>query len=1226
MLVEMGSSNLNFSNEDTARVLCQLAIQSGPSLPGDTLREVHVVFKEPSFVGRLLEIIEKRLVAIRTNWREHNYMELLITLTLRVFELSSVSTKNHAKTLLQTAREATLDWTSSLRREFLNAPDAEAAQQIALYGFYASLLCRRTFQFYAEHNLAISARDLTLWVQASVALQENAVVDIQKLQQTAKNMLVRDLKVAFHLQPLLKDAMGAYPECVGDGISRTWSDTSERSGVTLSQLSFLPEPHGRWIAAFASNRYEASCYAQLVHFNFVEGHLLVDHKRRGKLPRDIQDSEAVKELFGNQHLLTYPSALPGMTHRLSTLMKGQEVHFGMRDGQVVVRALTETNLLEFVPRDKFTGIPGVFDLPAELTDRCAHWMNVNTQCLEIRRAPEYWIKRQRDWEIYVPGRIATRAKVNLIDPQSDTFSKVARIFQHFERPEMLTVYQPRAYTGQLKVELRHMGLSFSVNNGMLECQQLNAHIDTDQDAGTWYGLQSKIVLRDITSGKRIIIIPLGEPTYRRHGMHVEVRIGSTNEYGRYKIDDILGRLSCPPERRLVYMKALCHALTSFCIPDPLTCRTGTEEAFSILRSGVAQPWIPLPPQHVLQIIASLAPQREYYPPNLRRLQKVVWDEHLTSTIQHDGYESLVRDILMRSNKLGRFATERMQNISLSDITHLRRRGELRRQPYERATQDTADYVSFDNVYIPRDRVTTSKAERVHEISRLILEGCSSLHVKSRLITLLQSSPVIGGFSSDGGLAAGESLVSQIEASVYENWGALVQFCRLADHDAPLLFRLGLLAFHSNSNMDMIRLFAAIATWDRLKDIPPPLCSGFVDIKTSSKPTTKLLETLIAPTYPEFNPRVRRRNVSRDLAGRNFQEHTDLCEEEGQMLANFIQHQWPTPADELMCSVSELELEVIDASLVLEEIIPEWERRRQNSRLKSYVNRIQALLDSIIPTGDVSLLHRCVVPDPNFTCRSRTQVVPSISRELVVKAGPRQGNSAGGNSTQASSIPPSTKVTLSPRKVTIHESEELETILRKFAGSANVMRSRYGTDLLGSLTALKNANEFSIQGRDMALSEVTFAVERARQAVAVYHREISVALAAGDSRSPWLKLGNIWPCVSTTEILVLLQSAVAHNFGVGMKEALVHYGLAVSTLQRMERLRQAILRNDKKAQNEELRNPGHENWSALKFPDWLLLEIDSDFLIRAEQVDVAQAMIAPRSGQNSVLQMNMGQGE
>jgi hypothetical protein len=47
---------------------------------------------------------------------------------------------------------------------------------------------------------------------------------------------------------------------------------------------------------------------------------------------------------------------------------------------------------------------------------------------------------------------------------------------------------------------------------------------------------------------------------------------------------------------------------------------------------------------------------------------------------------------------------------------------------------------------------------------------------------------------------------------------------------------------------------------------------------------------------------------------------------------------------------------------------------------------------------------------------------------------------------------------------------------------------------------------------------------------------------------------------------------------------------------------------------------------MTFPDWLLLEIDGDILLRAEQVQVALATVSPQTNENSVLQLLMGKGK
>ena len=121
--------------------------------------------------------------------------------------------------------------------------------------------------------------------------------------------------------------------------------------------------------------------------------------------------------------------------------------------------------------------------------------------------------------------------------------------------------------------------------------------------------------------RRSIITLLGQLSYERHGMHVIVRASSCNEYGRFGIDNVLGRLSSPPEPRLLYSKAQFHAFTSFVLPDPLTGRTGAEEALHTLRSGYSQPWTPLGDTvaSILRVIQSLSPSREYYPKDKRRL-------------------------------------------------------------------------------------------------------------------------------------------------------------------------------------------------------------------------------------------------------------------------------------------------------------------------------------------------------------------------------------------------------------------------------------------------------------------------------------------------------------------------------------------------------------------------------------------------------------------------------
>ncbi|PHH60875.1 hypothetical protein CDD81_1080 [Ophiocordyceps australis] len=60
--------------------------------------------------------------------------------------------------------------------------------------------------------------------------------------------------------------------------------------------------------------------------------------------------------------------------------------------------------------------------------------------------------------------------------------------------------------------------------------------------------------------------------------------------------------------------------------------------------------------------------------------------------------------------------------------------------------------------------------------------------------------------------------------------------------------------------------------------------------------------------------------------------------------------------------------------------------------------------------------------------------------------------------------------------------------------------------------------------------------------------------------------------------------------------------------------------------KELANPGHTNWDPLEFPESLLLEVESNLMIRSNQEDIASIMRAPPRNGNAVMQLNMGEGK
>ncbi|KAL4783382.1 hypothetical protein BJX76DRAFT_358023 [Aspergillus varians] len=405
---------------------------------------------------------------------------------------------------------------------------------------------------------------------------------------------------------------------------------------------------------------------QVVHYHALDGHLLVDWNPIGRLSAELRDSPIVQEIFGKEHLMVFPSSMVGMEFTLACLRNGHQVHFGKFANEIAIQVRVRDTVLRLVHRQYF-GTGAQADLPLPLISDCFHWLDIKSRRLEIRRRKHMWLfKRKGNWMLDMLTRQASHGQVLLVDPHSQLFEQAATVFQGFEDVERLTVFQPPVRN--LSVELKRMGLDFTVNaNGYLLCRELQAEIDPDQDSGTWYGLQSKIVLRDSTNHlKRSIIVPIAPcPT-----------TSMDHTYGRYQIDDILGRLKCESEPLLIYIKSLLHALTSFPLPDTLTGRTGTEEALDSLTSAISQPWNSISPAqaHPLIALAELTPRRYYYPENMKCQQQVLWNEDLTVTIQHEQYRSLIEELGERLDRLAKFSLHECHRLDLeprgaAELTH-----------------------------------------------------------------------------------------------------------------------------------------------------------------------------------------------------------------------------------------------------------------------------------------------------------------------------------------------------------------------------------------------------------------------------------------------------------------------------------------------------------------------------------------------------------------------------
>lgn len=326
ILIELGSSNMNFSSESVAALVSHLAMQAGPTLEDENLRSVHRVFLDGSFCNRLVNQLAQRLESISPNFREIFCMDMLITLMLRLYSMTSKPAFiSEAVKLLERARAITYCWIGLLRVEISKATDAGNARKWSQYAFISALLCRRTFAFHIEGDELLDATALRYFIECSITLQDNVVGDLKSLPHFPKTALIRDLKMVNRMRFIIRSSLQASKETLMTAIATFWP---EPVGVSreYSSLSFCKPPDEWWVQVIVEATKKLR--QQIVHYHLLQGILLIDGSQLGKLPHEHRESVTLKQLFGNQSLLTYPSAMPGMTYMLGFPMHGHQIHLG----------------------------------------------------------------------------------------------------------------------------------------------------------------------------------------------------------------------------------------------------------------------------------------------------------------------------------------------------------------------------------------------------------------------------------------------------------------------------------------------------------------------------------------------------------------------------------------------------------------------------------------------------------------------------------------------------------------------------------------------------------------------------------------------------------------------------------------------------------------------------------------------------------------------------------
>ncbi|KAK8069035.1 hypothetical protein PG994_005651 [Apiospora phragmitis] len=660
---QLAMPSIDFNQVETALVIFQSINEAGPCADdvSNELRDAHSLLHDQAFALSLLEALRAAFHRVHKNWECDVSLLIFSTICTRLLVMSrDQDIRVACGDLLSTIRSTTRDWVFYLLARRDESDIEQEAEDFDRRVLDMSLACCSTFLvgldeveliFGTRESIATYLEISTLIHDQGQAYDQQNQVNSGGLQApwTARSRKAESLsplmaislqswhRLCYLFQPFLADRIYQDHWCIDNAISTFWAGFSPGSEWTLGEKGYRH--------VMASSCCSSPGVPNIpISYDLFEGSLLVNGRPLSRLPSEYLQSPTYHRLFGKQPLEVSPSTEFGMQFTATRPREGAIIHFAMKNEHLIVRACK---------------------------DGSNHWLNIETGLLEFRHHKHLWCSAGALWRANTSSATITLKRNDkiLIDCRSNTAMLVGRILEALENPSYITIILDKV-NSELEVDLPRYDLTFTLKPGTVElrCKKYPGMcIDSAQSVGSLIGLKNKLVLRSETeiNGRKALVIPFGTPKVHgdQHSHPVTVilptefkGIGEHNPditrrtHHYYEIDTTLGRVIDNGSLRSKLLLCHLHAMTSHCLVDPLTGRTGTEESLRILKSAAVASFSRLDATDAGMLfgIAQLSPIRSFYPEYLMEMQQIKWDDSLHPLTQNDEYRWVALAILQQA--------------------------------------------------------------------------------------------------------------------------------------------------------------------------------------------------------------------------------------------------------------------------------------------------------------------------------------------------------------------------------------------------------------------------------------------------------------------------------------------------------------------------------------------------------------------------------------------------
>ncbi|RPA82425.1 hypothetical protein BJ508DRAFT_325423 [Ascobolus immersus RN42] len=1266
---------MNLTAPEVHTLIMQALWQVGPSIEDKSglegraliVPESHHDLLDFDFTSQFLEIVGTAADGVRSNW--HGAITVLTCMallarTLSVSENMEIKKRSHA--VLSRCRGYVLGWTRDLRRRLRTTENDTEADELRLKVVELAMICAQSFDvddidlWYLFEN---SDLDVAAYLECAAMVHDNLPAEDKTRSPAFECLYRRHMRLRDRAAPILRQLPR---RLLFSGLDIAVKNLWELYDPAEASWTILESPNQYWLERFSKETRKKKSLQ--VCFDLQSATLLVNGAPLRSLPKSYEEHKYYIRLFGKKILEVLPSMLHGMRFSARSKMNGHSVHFTLKGKELIIRSTKDNIIYQYLSHKDLGS-----DFPWLFKKDFAHWIAFDARTgnasVEFRPLTDPWTSKP-EWVLkkHSSGYWNFHNNIqnmSMLDPKGGLAIRLSERLAPIEMNENLHFLYSHA-TQLTTIELPRYGLDFILTpDFQLECRQFRGMVlDHNRRIGTFLGLRTYLVLRPLQgSGCRRLIVPHGEIRFQFGEVHPDeahpdvwidlapaklldrqqVHGLDRKEFKRkvsyhvYDLETELGRLTGNGTLTSHLFKTLLHGITSFCLPDALTGRTGTEEAIDSLKSNVVRSVqsFGFRDARLLRQISKLTPRRKLHANgfNVVDMFTGVKRRTLPTLSLHHGFHTLVEEIVRCVGRFGLFQeSEPVSPVIPPRDEMTRRRFCLKfAKLYSEESRCTPSSQQLDSVYIPRSGVTRDRELRVWEIARLTHNWETELVVSEDFHSVLSG---WGGEFEKGGVKNGTDilgyhahLLDKYIKVLQEQWCLLHRTLGKLDCGRDryrLMFFLASMAFSKNADMKVIRSLLAFATVDSLRNIPPPSGDTFTlhDTAFSRAKIEAILEQHARPYY----------DYCRTLSVIKFsnmtaEAHSDKKRDQYHSLraaafanySNQLEARYPgrTAVESyaidrnFKCYVNS----PLQAQFACEKQVLVW---KTNDSFSVYTRKLEAMLQDI------------QAPEEPFSVDIGQ--IYGVGRGLGVKKDPFISITfLDLLERPAPNLHPEPPVEELLSALTVTASGEradgysrldsfLQNLIRRAKGGHELS---YARDLLSSFEALKSNGEIVYEvAPDFRLRAYGY-----RQLCYAFLREVETEMfnrlgPVSDSEHALDKCGQ-WPLISRGYLVRQLARSNLVKLPGDWKAALVNYGKAITAVQRAERLCQ-IPENNTVAIIKEVLNTGHTNWDPMQHPDWLLLEIESNILIRESQVGIAMKMINPDC--SGVLEMQMGEGK